>query len=287
MSNGSISAALRNAVWINYIGNEKGTSICYCCELQPIDRGNYECGHVISKNEGGPTVLDNLRPICGLCNKSMGTKNMNNFKKICGFGQNTKADLKCELCQQIISQDTLNFINKCINCEISIVENVITQKQEELNDIQTKMKELLEKEKKINEEITTNQNYKSKLKKIKSEGENVPISLDLLTVPKLRQLCDYFEITGCSNKRKAILIEKLKNVASIEKIQQVIDEARGKKFFCTIEHEIIDLCTKNIEMEYIHHFLYTDHKISGDTCHCGRLICKIYYTDNAFYKSEL
>ena len=30
---------------------------------------------------GGPTEIDNLRSICGSCNKSMGTMNMENFKK--------------------------------------------------------------------------------------------------------------------------------------------------------------------------------------------------------------
>lgn len=79
----TIPATMRNAVWIKYIGDEKGTAVCFCCELQPIDRGNYECGHVISKSKGGLATLDNLRPICGLCNKSMGTANLNDFKKEC------------------------------------------------------------------------------------------------------------------------------------------------------------------------------------------------------------
>ena len=80
-----ISESLRNAVWLKYIGNEKGTSICSCCNLQPIDRGNYECGHIVSRNNNGDTKLYNLRPICGKCNKSMGTKDMEVFMDSCGY----------------------------------------------------------------------------------------------------------------------------------------------------------------------------------------------------------
>lgn len=81
----SIPATVRNSVWIKYIGNERGTSKCFCCGYQDIDRGNYECGHIISRHSGGTCHIDNLRPICGLCNKSMGTLNMEEFMKTYGF----------------------------------------------------------------------------------------------------------------------------------------------------------------------------------------------------------
>ena len=59
---------------------------CFCCQDE-IDSKHFECGHVIAKSKGGDTSIDNLRPVCSLCNKSMGTKNMmvymeqNNFLK--------------------------------------------------------------------------------------------------------------------------------------------------------------------------------------------------------------
>lgn len=76
-----ISAALRNAVWIRYVGPNKTCADCFCCNSEPIGRGSFICGHVIAETKGGPTNLLNLRPICILCNSSMGTKNMQEFIK--------------------------------------------------------------------------------------------------------------------------------------------------------------------------------------------------------------
>jgi hypothetical protein len=87
-----IPDALRNAVWNKYIGLEKGTGMCFCCNLEIISRGNYDCGHIISRAKGGETMLQNLRPVCGKCNKSMGTKDMNLFKKECGFQIESQVD---------------------------------------------------------------------------------------------------------------------------------------------------------------------------------------------------
>lgn len=80
-----LPVALRNAVWSEYIGAEVGSAKCFCCGREPILRSNYECGHVTSRAKGGSDTLDNLRPICGGCNKSMGTQNMFEFAKKCGF----------------------------------------------------------------------------------------------------------------------------------------------------------------------------------------------------------
>jgi hypothetical protein len=80
-----LNAALRNSVWNTYIGVEAGTSVCYCCGLEPISRANFACGHVISRNQGGPDTVPNLRPVCVACNSSMGTKNMKAFALENGF----------------------------------------------------------------------------------------------------------------------------------------------------------------------------------------------------------
>lgn len=75
-----ISKALRNKVWNTHIGHDKGTGECHVCATQ-ISQQNFECGHVIAASLGGSNALDNLRPICGTCNKSMGQANMEEFKK--------------------------------------------------------------------------------------------------------------------------------------------------------------------------------------------------------------
>lgn len=73
------SATKRAAVWDYYIGKEKGVSSCYCCGITEIHQLAFECGHVISVANRGTDDITNLRPICSLCNKSMGTKDMNTF----------------------------------------------------------------------------------------------------------------------------------------------------------------------------------------------------------------
>ena len=76
-----IPAALRAAVWNTYIGAAKGKAKCPVCESQEISTFTFECGHVIAEANGGPTNLENLRPICGTCNRSSGTRNMMEFKE--------------------------------------------------------------------------------------------------------------------------------------------------------------------------------------------------------------
>ena len=77
-----IPKALREKVWYSYIIRKNQHYVCYCCESTPITPFNFECGHVHAKSKGGEINLQNLRPICTLCNRSMHTKNLYEFKKI-------------------------------------------------------------------------------------------------------------------------------------------------------------------------------------------------------------
>lgn len=71
-----ITHILRTEVWDTYIGKYIGTINCpYCC-VNEISQLNFECGHVIAEANEGKTTLENLRPICNKCNKSMGKKTM-------------------------------------------------------------------------------------------------------------------------------------------------------------------------------------------------------------------
>jgi hypothetical protein len=81
-----IPATLRNIVWNTYIGNKK-IGYCYCCKTEIISTVNFHCGHVISEKNGGNINIDNLRPICGHCNSSMGIKNMNEFMEKYGLNK--------------------------------------------------------------------------------------------------------------------------------------------------------------------------------------------------------
>jgi len=70
-----IPATIRNIVFKTHVINNK----CYCCKIEDISLANFECGHIIAVKDGGENNIDNLRPICGNCNKSMGAKNMYEF----------------------------------------------------------------------------------------------------------------------------------------------------------------------------------------------------------------
>lgn len=83
-----IPATLRNAVWKTYVGTDTNEGKCFCCNIETISSANFECGHVVAESKGGLNTLQNLRPLCGLCNKSMGAKRMDVFMEQCGFAKN-------------------------------------------------------------------------------------------------------------------------------------------------------------------------------------------------------
>lgn len=74
-----IPAALRKQVWNHYIGAPIGETKCPVCRINTIDKLGFEAGHVIPECNGGSTTLENLRPICGECNRSMGTLNLQEY----------------------------------------------------------------------------------------------------------------------------------------------------------------------------------------------------------------
>ena len=75
----SIPKSIRNELWRNHFG-ERFRGNCFVCKSQ-IQKNNFEAGHVVAVANGGTETLDNLRPICRTCNRSMGTQNLEDFKK--------------------------------------------------------------------------------------------------------------------------------------------------------------------------------------------------------------
>ena len=75
----TIPHILRQTVWDTWIGEDFGTSKCWCCKKNQIRQMNFDCGHVVSEYAGGKAILENLRPICRICNSSMQTENMIEF----------------------------------------------------------------------------------------------------------------------------------------------------------------------------------------------------------------
>ncbi len=66
-----IPTALREQVWLKHFGKnfEHKCSIVWCTNI--ISVFNWECGHNIPHSKNGPTILENLIPLCSRCNKSM------------------------------------------------------------------------------------------------------------------------------------------------------------------------------------------------------------------------
>lgn len=81
-----IPKAVRMKLWRNYNGNSMDGS-CECCKVG-IDVSNFDCGHIISEYNGGRVHLENLKPICRMCNSSMGRENMDEFMRKYGFIKN-------------------------------------------------------------------------------------------------------------------------------------------------------------------------------------------------------
>lgn len=71
----------RQEVWTANNGESLSVN-CFCCNNQELNgMGAWECGHIISEANGGTLDTDNLKPICSGCNKSMGSKNMDDYMK--------------------------------------------------------------------------------------------------------------------------------------------------------------------------------------------------------------
>jgi 5-methylcytosine-specific restriction endonuclease McrA len=71
-----ITKKLKRDVWTNTFGKVKEAS-CRCGTTITLEIS--ECGHIVSHAREGQTVIDNLRPICSKCNRSMGTRNMDEY----------------------------------------------------------------------------------------------------------------------------------------------------------------------------------------------------------------
>ena len=74
----NIPKCVRNALWINFF-KDKRNGICQCCMREQITIGNFHVGHIVAEINGGRTALDNLSPLCMLCNTSMGRHNLKDF----------------------------------------------------------------------------------------------------------------------------------------------------------------------------------------------------------------
>jgi hypothetical protein len=74
----AISKQLRTKVWQKEFGTATVREKCPLCkeiDLHLNEPKGFDCGHIISHHNGGETELDNLRPICAICNSKMRIQN--------------------------------------------------------------------------------------------------------------------------------------------------------------------------------------------------------------------
>jgi 5-methylcytosine-specific restriction endonuclease McrA len=75
----NIPKTVRDKLWRNNF-NENPNGKCYVCN-ETVTYGNFHAGHIISIKGGGDNNINNLRVTCQLCNTSMGSQNLEEFKK--------------------------------------------------------------------------------------------------------------------------------------------------------------------------------------------------------------
>ena len=70
----AIPKAIREQVWLHYLGNRFETKCTVTWCHNKINTFDYHVGHNLPESRGGRLDISNLRPICARCNLSMGSQ---------------------------------------------------------------------------------------------------------------------------------------------------------------------------------------------------------------------
>ena len=129
----AIPKTVKTQLWNKFFTEDNAKGKCQVCSKE-IKMSDFEAGHIIASANGGSDNLDNLTPLCGQCNKSMGTQSVYEFKKtyfpedtydILGMAleQSNKSDMDqkelddCKRCKTKIPSWVLKINNNmCVNC---------------------------------------------------------------------------------------------------------------------------------------------------------------------------
>jgi len=101
----TISKTLKMMIWSTWVDKnmDKGSILCPVCNVIKINMMTFVAGHVIAEVKGGPTIVENLRPICGTCNSSMGSNTMDLSR--CNMHN------LCFSCKMVINKSTQLFFS--------------------------------------------------------------------------------------------------------------------------------------------------------------------------------
>jgi hypothetical protein len=208
-----IPATLRNSIWNLYIGSDTKTGKCFCCDTETISTANFECGHILSEKEGGEITINNLRPICSLCNKSMGIQHMELFMKKHGFEKNKnwsgikkKVEEEHKLKTILKKNQQQTYVNLNLK-EIQLIGKILDIKDKNKNKI-------------IENIINTDFSY----------DEWFSTYVDQLTNDKLKVLCKYLKLNVKKNKQKTKEMLSSENI-QIYMMEDIINEIKNSKYF--------------------------------------------------------
>jgi hypothetical protein len=81
----NIPHAVKINCWNTHVGELVAKTKCMCCDNIDITQHNFHCGHIMAECHGGSYDMSNLLPICNVCNSSMGSTNMDEFRQLYGF----------------------------------------------------------------------------------------------------------------------------------------------------------------------------------------------------------
>ncbi len=76
----TIPKSVKIQLWEKYFGRKRAEGKCFVCPRK-IHISQFEAGHSIPVSKNGSDKVSNLRPLCMLCNRSMGNQNLSDYKK--------------------------------------------------------------------------------------------------------------------------------------------------------------------------------------------------------------
>lgn len=103
----SIPKAVREQTWIRHNGAKFNAkcNVSWC--NNKVTPFTFEVGHNVPVSKGGPMSIENLRPICPGCNRSMGNKyTIDEFSKLCSRAP-VKRARKCFKCRTKMEIDII------------------------------------------------------------------------------------------------------------------------------------------------------------------------------------
>ena len=76
----AIPKPVKMKLWNQHFTEDNAKGTCQVCSNE-IKMSDFEAGHIIAVANGGTDNIENLTPLCGQCNKSMGTQSVHDFKQ--------------------------------------------------------------------------------------------------------------------------------------------------------------------------------------------------------------